>query len=232
MCLLLKNFLIAILIITNLASCATKQIWRHKFYKKQHTETYNNFFITEEGKKIVVLGDKYRYIFDDNLGRIKKILSLEGISKFSVEIDILIENEVRAYISITLKNKTQKDSLVDLTDQERIFLTKEVHLPFEISSKKDVHLQDFSSSTTRCLATAEVYYDKSSSLIMGHQVTIREERSSNVRDKATKIALTPLTLISDSISTAFLAIAATSAAIAAVPYEIFLFATGFKFDIL
>ncbi len=114
----IKTLLIAILITTNLASC-TDALWQKSYY----SETFKNFLITKDGQRIVLLGKKYHYIFDDKSDTIKKLLSWESRSKLEMEMDgFLVNNTIDVNASVTVKSKTQKNSSVELSDQETNFL--------------------------------------------------------------------------------------------------------------
>ena len=76
----IKSILIFILIITNLTSC-TKKLWRKSYY----VENFKNFMATKDGKKIVIFGKKYHYVFDDESKTIIKLLSWENKSKLEIE---------------------------------------------------------------------------------------------------------------------------------------------------
>jgi hypothetical protein len=61
----------AILFLAN--SCVTKYIWGDKSYQEQ----INQFFVGSDGRYVAMLGDDYHYVFSDNSGVLKTILSLK-----------------------------------------------------------------------------------------------------------------------------------------------------------
>ncbi len=72
----MKNFLkifslFAILLLAN--SCLTKMIWGDKSYQEQ----INQFFVGSDGRYVAMLGDEYHYVFSDNSGILKTLLSLK-----------------------------------------------------------------------------------------------------------------------------------------------------------
>ena len=74
---ILKSILIVILIVTNLTSCETIRIWENTKYN----EDFKDFLVTKDNKKIVILGQKYHYAFDDKSGDLSKLLFWESKSK-------------------------------------------------------------------------------------------------------------------------------------------------------
>lgn len=189
----IKTLLIAILITTNLASC-TDALWQKSYY----SETFKNFLITKDGQRIVLLGKKYHYIFDDKSGTIKKLLSWESRSKLEMEIDgFLVNNTIDVNASVTVKSKTQKNSSVELSDQETGFL---MDLGFTKDHSNDTVLkQKINLVGTRYLPKSGVNYDKSSSLSsFSKEYRVSIEQSS-FGDKTIKIAFTPVALAADGV---------------------------------
>ena len=186
----IKTLLIAILITTNLASC-TDALWQKSYY----SETFKNFLITKDGQKIVLLGKKYHYIFDDKSGTIKKLLSWESRSKLEMEIDgFLVNNTIDVNASVTVKSKTQKNSSVELSDQETVFLKD---LGFTKARSNDTVLKKkINLVGTRYLPKSGVNYDKSSSFSKEYRVSIEQ---SSFGDKTIKIAFTPVALAADGV---------------------------------
>jgi hypothetical protein len=186
----IRTLLIAILITTNLASC-TDALWQKSYY----SETFKNFLITKDGQRIVILGKKYHYIFDDKSGTIKKMLSWESRSKLEMEIDgFLVNNAIDVNASVTVKSKIQKNSSVELSDHEKGFLED---LGFtKAHSNDDVLKKKINLVGTRYLPKSGVNYDKSSSFSKEYRVGIEQ---SSFGDKAVKIAFTPVTLATDGV---------------------------------
>ena len=80
-------FLIASLLF--LSSCITKALWGNKSYD----EEINQFYVDAGGRYVVLVAPEYHYIFTDNSGSLRQILSLkqQGIltlsSKTFLEVD-------------------------------------------------------------------------------------------------------------------------------------------------
>lgn len=182
----IKTLLIAILITTNLASC-TDALWQKSYY----SETFKNFLITKDGQRIVLLGKKYHYIFDDKSDTIKKLLSWESRSKLEMEINgFLVNNTIDVNASVTVK----ANSSVKLSDQEKGFLKD---LGFTKARSNDTVLKKkINLVGTRYLPKSGVNYDKSSSFSKEYRVSIEQ---SSFGDKTIKIAFTPVALATDGV---------------------------------
>lgn len=56
-----------------LSSCITKYLWGDKSYD----EEIKQFYVGSDGRYVVLVANEYHYIFTDNSGRLKEILSLK-----------------------------------------------------------------------------------------------------------------------------------------------------------
>ncbi len=187
--LIIKSFLIAILITLNLTSCATINLWKKSYY----AENFKNFLITEDGKKIVILGEKYHYIFDDKSGDLNKLLSWESKSKLEIEnYNFRISEINKITCSITLKSKSQKNSSVNLSKKETAFLQK---LGFtNTSSDEVIFKKNINISGER--------YSPKSGINYGATAPSKDEYRANIEiddytDKTKKIVLTPVAVVGD-----------------------------------
>jgi hypothetical protein len=66
-----------------LSSCITKSLWSNKHY----LERINQFLIGADGRYIVLIADRYHYVFTDNSGILKTILSLKQRDTLIINID-------------------------------------------------------------------------------------------------------------------------------------------------
>lgn len=66
-----KFLLVISLIFLN--SCITKAIWGNKSYKEEIAQ----FYVGNDGRYIVLIGPSHHYVFTDNSGMLRNILSLE-----------------------------------------------------------------------------------------------------------------------------------------------------------
>lgn len=66
-----KKLIVLLLIVSLLfSSCATKSLWNNSYYQ----ESIENFLISEDNKQLVILGEKYDYIFEID-EKLKEILT-------------------------------------------------------------------------------------------------------------------------------------------------------------
>lgn len=100
----MKKIISLIMICLLLSSCTTDLLQR-----KSYKETFQNFLITEDNKQLVILGEKYHYIFplDNNL---KRIITWKHVNLLNLELSYLhVKQDNSIYVSFDLKAK--KDGL-------------------------------------------------------------------------------------------------------------------------
>lgn len=181
---ILKSFLIAILIITNLTSCATSIVWM----KKDYTENFQQFLTTKDGKKIVILGNKYHYIFDDESSSLIKLLSWENRLKLEiVDYKLKAINFNKITGSITINSKPD----VVLNEQEITYLRELDFIQDGNFFKKDINLFG-----TRYSPKTDVNYQIKGSFSKDYVVRIEID---DFVDTAKKIAVTPIAIVADGI---------------------------------
>ena len=181
---IIKSFLIAILIISNLTSCATSIFWKNKEY----VENFNQFLTTKDGKKIVILGNKFHYIFDDESSFLIKLLSWENRLKLEItdyKFKIINFNKISA--SITIKSKPD----VVLNEQEITYLRELDFIQDGNFFKKDIDLFG-----TRYSPKTDVNYQIKGSFSKDYVVRIEID---DFVDTAKKIAVTPIAIVADGI---------------------------------
>ena len=184
---ILKSFLIVILIITNLTSC-TKKLWKKSYY----TENFKNFMTTKNGKKIVILGKKYHYVFDDESRILNKLLSWGNRSKLEIENYNFRVSEINKITgSITIKSKSQQNSDDDLDEEDLHYLEK-----LGFTSDENIFKKNIILSGQRYSPKSGVNYDMTDSENKEHKVKIELD---DYVDKVKKIALTPITVLSDGV---------------------------------
>ena len=187
---ILKSFLIAILIISNLSSC-TMKIWE----KTQNEENLKNLYITKDGKKIVIVGKKYHYVFDDESGELIKLLSWKSRSKLEIEnYDFRISEINKISGSITLKTKTPKERNNILNKNEKSFLKKLGFVnssSFEVIFKKKIDIFG-----NRYSPKSIENFDVTTSLNTEHKLNIEV---ADYADKTKKIILTPVAIVGDGL---------------------------------
>ena len=181
---IIKSFLIVILIITNLTSCRTLTIWINRDY----VENFNQFLTTKDGKKIVILGNKFHYIFDDESSFLIKLLSWENRLKLEItdyKFKIINFNKITG--SITIKSKPD----VVLNEQEITYLRELDFIQDGNFFKKDINLFG-----TRYSPKKDVNYQIKGSFSKDYVVRIEID---DFVDTAKKIAVTPIAIVADGI---------------------------------
>ncbi len=79
---ILTNLLLC-LVLTFQTSCLTKFIWGDKSYE----EEIEQFFVGSDGRSIALIGTQYHYVFSDNSGVLKNVLSLKQKSILAINKD-------------------------------------------------------------------------------------------------------------------------------------------------
>ncbi len=91
-----KKFLTNLLLCLSLllqSSCITKFIWGDKSYN----EEIEQFFVGADGRYIAMIGTHYHYIFTDNSGLLRNILSLNQKS-------VLVVNQEKTHLKLSANN--------------------------------------------------------------------------------------------------------------------------------
>jgi hypothetical protein len=180
-----KSILIAILIITNLTSC-TKHLWKRSYY----VENFKNFMATEDGKKIVIIGKKYHYVFDDESQTLIKLLSWINKSKLEIENYNFRVSEINKITgSIAIKSKAPKNSDEDLNEEDIYFFNK-----FGFTSDGNIFKKNIILSGQRYSPKSGVNYDKIDTSNKEYKFNIEV---SDYADRTKKIVLTPVAVAID-----------------------------------
>ena len=96
-----RNLLSCLVITLLLSSCITKSLWGDKSYE----ERIDKFFAGSDGRYVVLIGTDYHYVFTDNSGVLKIILSLgqKGILTLNREkthLKLDSNNDVKGFFVI------------------------------------------------------------------------------------------------------------------------------------
>jgi len=76
-----------------LTSCITKALWSDPFYE----ERINHFLVGADGRYVVFIGDQFHYVFTDNSGLLKEIMSLK-------QRDLLSINNEQSHLKLDSEN--------------------------------------------------------------------------------------------------------------------------------
>jgi hypothetical protein len=89
-------FLILVLFVQS--SCVTQALWGDKSYEEKITQ----FFVGSDGRYVVLVGEKYHYIFADNSGVLKVILSSGRNNALTIKPD-------QSYLKLSSGNEVKGD---------------------------------------------------------------------------------------------------------------------------
>ena len=172
-----------------LMSCTTytNTLWQDSTYK----ENISNFLITEKGEKLVIIGDKYHYIFklDKNLNNIlsfkkrKKLYAL--FSQFNVDND---NNVTGIYtISFVIRDKNDIPKIQNLGFKRNKF------------SREDWTFYTYKNAIKGKRYTGNKNKPNALKFNRKYQVLVKEQNSPLKTIK--KIFTTPVTVTADGIAT-------------------------------
>ncbi len=89
-------FLVLVLFVQS--SCVTQALWGDKSYEEKITQ----FFVGSDGRYVVLVGEKYHYIFADNSGVLKVILSSGRNNALTIKPD-------QSYLKLSSGNEVKGD---------------------------------------------------------------------------------------------------------------------------
>lgn len=168
------------LTLVSATGCLTPMLYKPRTYD----ETALAFLVTEDGSRVVVLGQRYHYIFNEISPSLKQILlsPLElravvvgHLANFSVSSDNVVTGDYALYLSSEASDE-QRTSAIDAG-----FVTPDVTLSGHLKGVR------YSAEGFKFPSTAQAQ-----EFAHRYGATIQEERS-----KAAKILLTPITVTAD-----------------------------------
>lgn len=174
------------LTLLTLSSCLTQYIWGDKSYKEQ----ISNFFIGSDGRYVAMLGDDYHYVFSDNSGILKTVLSLKQqgvltISEKKSHLKLQTNNEVSGSLvlegpfSILDREDARTLNRLGFTPDRHDTLTVKMELTGRRYAAKYLNQNVAGSKTSH---TFTIYY-----------------RDSNAVKDVGKIAITPIVVGLDAV---------------------------------
>jgi hypothetical protein len=174
------------IVFVSTAGCLTPKFNESRFVTGKYLDTVISFLITEDGSKLVVLGEKYHYIFDVSPS-LKNVLLGP------------IRSELRAYFEIfhvTLDNKISGDYslelLNDATDEQKNAAVDAGFTPGELALTLSGHLEGIRYSAEGFPPIGQAY-----KFNQQYIVEIQEEQSA--ANKAGKILATPIVILADGV---------------------------------
>ena len=169
----------------------TIDLWK----KTQNEENLKNFYINKDGKKIVILGEKYHYVFNDESGELNNLLLWESKSKLEIEnYDLRISKFSKISGSITVKTKALKESNNKLSKKEKSFLKNSGFTNSDSNSA--ILRKKIDISGNRYTPKSLEKYNVASSLNQEQKLNIEV---ADYADKTKKIVLTPVAIVADSL---------------------------------
>ena len=90
--------LLLVLVLFVQSSCVTQALWGDKSYEEKITQ----FFVGSDGRYVVLVGEKYHYIFADNSGVLKVILSSGRNNALTIKPD-------QSYLKLSSGNEVKGD---------------------------------------------------------------------------------------------------------------------------
>ncbi len=167
-----------------LSSCTTKRLWENPSYK----EIIESYFITEDGKKLAIIGEKYHYIVPIT-SELKKILLSKSqfinplFHSFKVDKN---NNIIGKYQTLNPINQNKKN-------------TPPLKKP-DLANKKDHHNRILEYSDTDSSIVGKRYIGKKINksnykFKKAYYITVEEEPSKLV--KTGKMLVSPITVTAD-----------------------------------
>ena len=177
------------------SSCSTRDMWTRssEYYYK---DTIDQYLITKDGEKVIFLGEKYHYIFDDNDNVVKELLNWPNRKELKMDImsfDFISRNRVKVKIQV-IGDFTAESN--ELSQSELMFLK---NLGFNSLFKGGkILVKDIAFTGKRYLPKPNELYKSNSSLNKSYDVQVRVKYN-EAKDIGRKIALTPITIVGDVI---------------------------------
>ncbi len=182
----LKNInLLLFLLLFLQTSCVTKSLWTETY-----PETFQNFSVSQDGSRVALVGEKYHYVFSDNSGVLKALLTwpdrgLLFIDVSKTHLDVDLNNNVYGYATI-------ESFLNQLRPQQTLFLTS-----------VGFRSKDGSALFLRMPLRGRRYLPRNDLQVflprLNRPYVVDINHEQGVLRKAGNLALTPLTVTADSV---------------------------------
>jgi hypothetical protein len=178
----------------------TVSLWK----KGRYQEVIKSYLVSDKSNKVVFLGQKYHYIFDDSSGTIRKLLLWSGKRKLTITIvafEATSPTDVTSQIIISGLAAPQSNPLDDqiMSSKEVSFLKK---LQFSGSSDSINYYTRYEKKITltgnRYLPNPNVIYPNTDPLSRSYIVIVKNNYDTTL-DKTKKVTLTPLAVVGDTV---------------------------------
>jgi hypothetical protein len=176
--------LVFLLLLCGCAQTQTDKLWSAPTY----TERINQFLINPEDKSLIIIGEKYHYIFNEDSAPLVLLgwSSRKNLHAFFYAFEVNSENIVTGTYS--LNSDSKKASIEEIN-----WLKSN---GFKIN-KSGLYTKTLKVSGTRYLA-GNVHISNSSHLNKQYRISI--ERPNSTFETISKTALTPITVTSDAVT--------------------------------
>lgn len=185
----IKKFLTSIFLCSSLllsTSCITKFIWGDKSYREQ----INQFFIGADGRYVAMLGDEYHYVFSDNSGILKTILSFKQQGVLTINV---AKSHLKLYENNDVKGTLVMDGPFSILDRE------DAKTLTRLGFKPDRHDRITVEMELTGRRYAAKYLNQNLAKVnTSHVITIYYSDSNAVKDVG-KVAITPIAVGLDAV---------------------------------
>ena len=167
-------------------SCVTKFLWGDKSYKEQ----INQFFIGSDGRYVAMIGEDYHYVFSDNSGILKTILSLKQQGVLTINVT---KSHLKLYTNNDVKGTLVMDgpfSILDRDDAKTL-----MRLGFSPDSRDRMTVK---MELTGKRYAAKYLNQNLNKVNTSHVITIYYHDSNVVKDVG-KVAVTPIAVGLDAV---------------------------------
>ena len=192
----IKIFIICLLSAVQLGGCSAISLWERN---PTYTDSIDRFLATEDGKKLVFIGEKYHYIFDGHkslrkilLWKDRELLDAKLDEKFIVDSSNNISGNLRVICKCKNATKTQISWI------ENIGFKKAPASSTQFDEKEILNILEIQLSGVRYLAK-DLALDKYAKLNKPYTVVIEEPKST--AGVIGRVMLTPIVVAADGIVT-------------------------------
>ncbi len=168
------------------SSCVTKYIWGDKSYQEQ----INQFFIGADGRYVAMLGDEYHYVFSDNSGILKTILSMKQQGVLTINVT---KSHLKLYANNDVKGTLVFDGPFSILDREDAKTLMRLGFSPDRRDRLTVKMD-----LTGKRYAAKYLNQSLSKVNTSHTITIYYNDSNVVKDVG-KVAITPIAVGLDAV---------------------------------
>lgn len=193
------KLLLFILVSCFLSACTihTETLWKTPETKEVvYVENISHFLITEDGEKIVIIGDKYHYVFpnQNDLANILKWSDRKLLSaKFHRNFNVDTSNQISGDYLILCDNK-------ELTKEQEQWLWDNGFV-IKVNDGKAAFVLEKQIHGKRYLSKEKLNLSKYAKLNKEYKITIYAEKANFWGNKWVKAAQTPITVAEDGLAT-------------------------------